>query len=93
MQDVWDVPANGSLTGENAYGSLGGHAVITVGYDAEHVFLATWGMVQKCTWRFLAAYMDESYAVFSPDEWLGVAGVSPSNFNLAQLTADHAALA
>ena len=49
-------------------GSLGGHAVIAVDYDADGVTFITWGQLKKATWAWWNAYCDEAYAVISPDD-------------------------
>jgi hypothetical protein len=58
-QQVWDVVT----TDDGAPGSWGGHAMVLVGYDAHGVSLATWGAVQKATWAWWNAYVDESYVI------------------------------
>lgn len=37
----------------------GGHYTPIVGYDAQYVYLVTWGKIQKATWQFVLKYMDE----------------------------------
>ena len=54
-----------------------------------HVECVTWGRVQTMGARFLEHYVDEAWAIVSPD-FLNAAGESPQGFNLAQLTADLA---
>ena len=90
-QTVWD--ATGDLIGDAAPGSWGGHAVLIVGYDAAGVTLATWGATQKATWAFLAAYMDESYAQWVPDEWTNTSDLSPDHYDFASLAAAQRELA
>lgn len=88
-QPVWDAPVTSVLAGDFVPGSWGGHAVAIVGYDSAHAYIATWGGLQAVTWAFLRVYMDESYAVFSPGEWLNTTGLSPSHFDFAALAAAH----
>jgi hypothetical protein len=64
-QTLWAV-VNGPA-GEP--GSLGGHAVPLVGYDAHTATCITWGAPLKMTWAFQRRYMDEAYALLSHD-WL-----------------------
>lgn len=85
-QDVWDVPAGGSQ-GAGEPGSWGGHAVIVIGYDDQHLTCITWGALKKMTWAFWNTYCDEAYAILSPD-WKGAEG-----FDYSALTADVQALA
>jgi hypothetical protein len=86
---VWDVNPNGSATGNYAPGSWGGHAVPILAFDhaKQIVWLATWGAVQQATYAFLKVYCDEAYAVLTNDE-LNTQGLSPENFDMAQLQAD-----
>lgn len=71
--------------------SWGGHAVGAFDYDRSGVTVATWGGTQRMTWGFWGRYVDEVYAVISPD-WIPD-GRSPAGFDLAKLELDLAALA
>jgi len=82
---VWDVNPSGDQTIE------GGHAVILCGYDAQGAKLISWGRVYTATWAFLAAFMDEAYAVIDSD-WIAAMGATPCGLTLAQLEAAMAAL-
>lgn len=75
---LWSVPAAGPR-GNGAPGSWGGHAVNIVAYDADGVTFITWGAKQKATWNFLAAYMDEAYAVL-PLDWKNAPKSSGINY-------------
>jgi len=35
--------------------------VTAVGYDAQYVYVVTWGRVQPMTWEFFVAYVDEAW--------------------------------
>lgn len=73
-------------------GSWGGHATPVLGYDASHLFVITWGAVQRMTWGFFNRYVDESYAALST-EWISqVTQRSPEGFDLATLQADLASI-
>ena len=61
----------------------GGHCVTAIGYNPEVVYVVTWGRVQKVTWRWLARYMEESWAVLTPQD---------AKVNLAALQRDLAAI-
>jgi hypothetical protein len=64
QQSVWDyVPESP----DNQPYSWGGHAVPVLGYDAEFLYLVTWGFVMKMTWAFWQHYGVASYALISPD--------------------------
>lgn len=64
---VWDIPPGQPLAGEWAPGSLGGHDIIDVGWDAEGVIFISWGERFKRTWAFDRAYADEKQALLSRD--------------------------
>jgi hypothetical protein len=65
-QEIWDYVAN-APDGENQPYSWGGHAVVVVGYDADFLYVVTWGAVLKMTWAFWQHYGVASYALISPD--------------------------
>jgi len=46
---------------------LGGHCIILVGYDNSYIYGITWGQVQAIEWSWLQAYMDESWAIITPE--------------------------
>ena len=70
--------------------NAGGHYVPVIAHR-KHVECVTWGRVQPMGTRFLEHYVDEAWAIVSPD-FLNAAGESPQGFNLTQLTADLAQL-
>ena len=80
-QDVWD--ADSSRDGDP--GSWGGHCVFVPTYDPNGFTCITWGAPKKMTLAFWQEYVDESYALLSPN-W--VSQNSPSGFALDQLQAD-----
>lgn len=88
-QHVWDVVGDGK-TGDSEPGSWGGHAVPVVAYDMTHLTVVTWGSTLRMTNRFASDYMDEAYALISPDFF--AAGKSPAGFDLAALQRDLFAL-
>ncbi len=82
-QNSWQV-----ATGPDAEpGSWGGHCVPIVAYDAEGVWVITWGMLLKASWAFIEKYCDEAYAVLSQDILLKT-GASPEGLKIAQLQTD-----
>lgn len=85
-QSSWSVVGDGK-TGNSAPGSWGGHCVWVVGYTPNGLTCVTWGQLMTMTWDFWAAYVDESYALLSPD-FLEVNGLSPGGFDLSTLMAD-----
>lgn len=46
----------------------GGHCIVAVGYDAQFVYVVTWGKVIRCTWAWFEKYVDEAYAVVYTEE-------------------------
>lgn len=83
-QDVWDWLSRGA---DSAPGSLGGHAVNLVGYDAEGLICITWGQAKRMTWHFWNAYADEAWCLLSPD-WLGSDNRAPVGLDIAALQTD-----
>jgi len=78
--EPWD------LTGTPADNQIeGGHCIILVGYDKDYAYCITWGKVQKITWRWLQSYMEESWALITPEI---VQKGQYGNMRLDELTAD-----
>ena len=56
------------LTGTPADNQIeGGHCIILVGYNKDYAECITWGKVQKVSWRWLQSYMEESWALITPE--------------------------
>lgn len=70
--------------------NVGGHYVPIVAHR-KHLECVTWGRVQTMGDRFASHYVDEAWAIVNPD-FLDVNGKNPEGFDMAQLTADLAAL-
>ena len=68
----------------------GGHYVAAVGYDADYVYVMTWGRLQKMAWSFYTKYNDETFVYLSTENLKN--GKTPEGFNLTQLQANLAAL-
>jgi hypothetical protein len=68
--------------------SWGGHC-INFGQYAGSMLMrcVTWGQIKDVTLGWMDAYLDELYALISPD-WFGPAGTSPEGFDMATLKAD-----
>ena len=45
----------------------GGHCVVLVGYDKNYAQCITWGKVQQVSWEWLNSYMQESWALITPE--------------------------
>lgn len=65
-----------------------GHCVPIVGYDQERLYIVTWGALISMSFDFCATYMDEAYAVLSPDWISRKSREAPSGFDLAALESD-----
>ncbi|HEY1560270.1 MAG TPA: hypothetical protein VGF71_05195 [Caulobacteraceae bacterium] len=82
---VWDTqPA-----ADNS--SVGGHAVILAGYDADGARVISWGQYYTMTWAFFGQFVDEVYAL-ADASWIEAKGMSPGGLTLAQLEAQMQAL-
>ncbi len=88
-QEVWELMP-GALTGDNAPGSFGGHAVTVLAYDTKYLTCISWGKKKKISWEFWDAYCDELYAIVTED--FIAANKNPIGINLAKLAADLLAL-
>jgi hypothetical protein len=86
----WVVPPGGAVA-DAAPNPQNGHCIPAVGYDAEQLWIVTWGSLKSMSWGFYDAYADESYAIVSTD-FLASSGESPAGFNLAALDSDLAQL-
>ncbi len=65
--------------------SWGGHCMAVGAYDRESVTFLTWGRRQKADWSWVATYVDECYAIISPD-WLDPhSGEAPVGLPIAKL--------
>jgi len=87
----WDVSPDSDLTGDDAPGSWGGHAIPIVQYDKDSVRFISWGKFKDASWNWLDAYMDEGYALLSKD-WLNKSGRAPPGFDFETLTNDMMAI-
>jgi hypothetical protein len=84
----WVVPAGGPV-GNAAPNPDNGHCIPAVGYDAQGLYVITWGAVKTMSWDFYNAYADEAFGVVSRD-FLDRSGANPAGFDLAQLLKDLA---
>ena len=60
----WDVVKGSQVEG--------GHAVAAVGYDAQYIYLVSWGRVVPATWAWFVAYTEECWTQLSTD-WINAA--------------------
>jgi hypothetical protein len=81
---VWTVVSGSPI--------LGGHCVIVTGYDADYVYLVTWGAVVKATWEWWNTYTEEAWGIVS-SYWASLAsGLDPAGVNKYTLGAEWAAV-
>jgi hypothetical protein len=81
-QTIWDV--DGSLTGDSAPGSWGGHCVGMSTYDHTYWTVMTWGGRKQATQPWLSAYGDEAYVIISQEFVNGIIP-APSGFDMSAL--------
>jgi hypothetical protein len=87
-QTSWSVIKNGGY--DATRNSWGGHCVFVTGYDQGGFECITWGQTMWFTLNFWKCYADEAYALLSPD-WFNNK-ITPSGFNLQQMTSDLAGI-
>jgi ABC-type glycerol-3-phosphate transport system substrate-binding protein len=85
---LWDVPPEGTQ-GDGAPGSLGGHAVIGIGYDKDKAIyqIISWGTIYTLTQAFIDTYCIQSFGLVSHD-WIATSGKAPSGLDINQLKSD-----
>lgn len=71
----------------------GGHCVWLHGYDADWLYLNTWGEQKRMSWGFLRQFCDEAYGLVSRQNWTGISGLSPNGEALDALAAEMRASA
>jgi hypothetical protein len=83
LDDSWSVVPGSPI--------VGGHCIVSVGYDNWSVYCITWGRLVEVSYPWLHAYLDEAWAVL-PDEFIK-AGHGPSTaIDLTALQADLASI-
>ena len=98
-QTVWDTigsPADAGTWGGHCtigagyYAGVSGnwfHRMFYGDTTKAGIVMVTWGTTKRATWDWIAAYVDEMYAIVTPD-WIEAEGKSPSGFDLATLEAN-----
>lgn len=81
---VWDVTNTRNV---------GGHDVPFVDYDAQYVYILTWGGTVQVTWQAFTSrnWIEEAYIELSPD-WYSNADLAPNGINVTALQAAFAAI-
>jgi hypothetical protein len=64
----------------------GGHAIIAAGYDADWLYVVSWGSIWRMSWEAFAKVTDEVYMLADPF-WLTTKGFTPFGQNLQGLEA------
>jgi hypothetical protein len=80
---TWTVVPNSPI--------VGGHCIVTVGYDAQYVYIVTWGRLIRCTWEWFNTYTEEAYAIIYNEEVLKNRGPLHT-LDIARLRTDIASL-
>ena len=80
------MPSGGAID-DGAPGSWEKHTVPAVSYDTKGLRVVTWGALQRMTWDFWEAYVDEAYAILSKD-WIEDSGHAPSGIDWESLKSD-----
>jgi hypothetical protein len=87
----WTAPSRWHRWGHWAPGSWGGHCVPVVDYDAEHLYVVSWGQVIPVTYQAWDMYFSEAYALLDP-AWFNGTKQAPNGFDLDALAADLQAI-
>lgn len=64
----------------------GGHAIIAAGYDADWLYVVSWGSVWRMSWAAFATVCDEAYFLADP-LFINAKGLTPFGMSLADLEA------
>jgi hypothetical protein len=86
-QTTW---GEGGAGGNDTPGSWGGHCVCAVAYNANYLYVVSWGELIPVTWAFVERYCDEAYACLSA--MFFAADTAPNGFDRAAMKAALAAL-
>lgn len=96
QQKVWSVPKRVPWFQSHSWrpGTWGGHAIYVYDYDRQRQLFSftTWGHEMQMTYRFFVNYVQEAYAVLSPD-WFDGTQKAPNGFDLQALTDDLSRIA
>lgn len=70
---------------------VGGHDVPLLDYDAQFVYVATWGGIARMTWAAFTSktWIEEAYTELSPD-WYTAENLAPNGINADTLRSDLA---
>ena len=75
---IWTVDPSNSQ-------SIGGHAVVLAGYDAQGAKVISWGQYYTMTWPFFSKFVDEVYAIADPDWFEKTGNLDPLGSSLSEL--------
>ncbi len=87
---VWDAGGD-PASPQWQPGGWGGHEVLGVSYDTEHIAIITWGGVKLMTWRGWGTYGTLALCHLTRDQ-IASGGVSQTGVDLAALAVDLQAL-
>jgi hypothetical protein len=86
-ESKWDYPPDDNNKRDPRPGSWGGHGIPSMSYYGDNFDVITWGAPLSVNSSFYYNYMDEAYAIISPD-FVDGAKPSPLGFNMDQLLSD-----
>ena len=86
---TWTAPSRAHQFGRWRPGSWGGHCVCGIDYDAEYLYVVSWGEVIPVAWAAVDMYFDEAYALLN-QLWFTGGTTAPNGFDLEALTTDLA---
>lgn len=66
---------------------MGGHAIDLQKWDADYMYVVTWGKLQPLTVDFWEAYGQEAWVIIT-DDWLNAQGEDPEGLNITQLLSE-----
>jgi hypothetical protein len=92
---VWDTDTP-AADGDPTPGSWGGHAALLWSWtglgDTDTVLIATWGTLQRATWRWVGSRLDEAHALVHP-QLVGPGALNNAGVDREALEADIAGFA
>ncbi len=86
QMDIWDAGGDPQKDPNWQAGGWGGHQVLGVSYDSQHIAIITWGGIKLMTWRGWGTYGELALVAVTQDQ-IG-SGVSETGLDLKALSAD-----
>jgi hypothetical protein len=86
-QNSWTLPPPDGNTQSTVAGSWGGHGIPNLSYHPNGVYVISWGQPMFSSWQANTAYVDEYWAILSPD-FVNGTKPSPNGWNMDLLNED-----